>query len=50
MKSGRLECTEKPDISVLAFIVIVEAIICKKACAKLDINPKSAMQNLQQTF
>ena len=26
MKSRRLECTEKPDISVLAFIVIADAI------------------------
>ena len=26
MKRGRLECTEKTDISVLAFIVIVDAI------------------------
>ena len=26
MKSRRLECTEKPDISVLAFIVIVDTI------------------------
>ena len=26
MKSRRLECSEKPDISVLAFIVIVDAI------------------------
>ena len=38
-KSRRLECTEKPDISVLAFIIIVDAITCKKAHARLAINP-----------
>ena len=39
MMSGRLEWIEKSDLSVLAFIVIVDTITCKKACTRLDINP-----------